>query len=229
MFVEDPVCNIMCEEIKALISGCDTIMDATYFGDQYANKYPKLKFLIYSIIKGQLYPDNIDIKTKQDILRDVYSSSYDDAEKMITILNSKSNDDIYKRTLNRIAKQKRQPRVDIKRIVQQGSYKTCPHCENVMCAKNDANYVICGYNDTKLGYDWRGCGCDWCFKCGKMLCKKWHTDSLHCVINRIHTAECCKKHAIENDGTYPDDYCQCDNNYVCRYADIDLIDIIPKN
>ncbi len=225
MFVPNNVHSTMCKEIKAILSGCDTILDANYFGEQYANKYPEMRSLIWSIIKGKTYTDNLDVKTKQDLLRDIFMCDYySDAEKMITKLGHKINDDTYKRTLNRIANLKQKQHFDAKNTRRQVVCKKCPHCDCIMSAQMGTTYVICGYNDTKLGYDWRGCCGDWCFECGKMLCKKWQNDALHCDKNRIHTTECCKNHAIENETKYPDDYCQCSNIYVRRNVDLELND-----
>ena len=54
--------------------------------------------------------------------------------------------------------------------------------ENVL--NPDTDYAICGYNEeTNEGYDWNGCGCDWCFKCGKILCKKWQANDLFILTN----------------------------------------------
>ena len=62
-------------------------------------------------------------------------------------------------------------------------------------------------NNTKNGYDLKGCGRDWCFKCEKILCKLWEQDSLFLEMNRYHTKDCCKKHSIKNNKNYEKDYC----------------------
>ena len=49
----------------------------------------------------------------------------------------------------------------------------CPHCMHVNIINERTTYSICGYNDIMIGYDWEGCGRDWCVTCGKKLCKKW--------------------------------------------------------
>ena len=43
---------------------------------------------------------------------------------------------------------------------------------------NNIEYVICGYINSNKGYDWNGCGKDWCAKCNKMLCKSWDLNQL---------------------------------------------------
>ena len=73
-------------------------------------------------------------------------------------------------------------------------------------------YVICGYPDANRGYDWKGCCSDWCFSCGKMLCKTWDRDDLNVESNRFHDDECCKIHAKKNGHSYPKDYCNCIKN-----------------
>lgn len=88
--------------------------------------------------------------------------------------------------------------------------KNCPHCGRKCIRDKNASYVICGY--TKLGYDWKGCGKDWCFKCNKILCKNWHIDHLYDTKNRIHTTKCCNEHSIKFNKKYPDDYCLCNIN-----------------
>ena len=76
----------------------------------------------------------------------------------------------------------------------------CPHCNNKNYGSIGSPYMICGY--TPRGFDWKGCGKDWCFRCEKLLCKKWEINSLHFELNRIHTDECCSKHANEMGNVY---------------------------
>lgn len=89
--------------------------------------------------------------------------------------------------------------------------KPCPHCGLMKKAPFGTSYVICGVDSrgiTAIDFD-NGCLNDWCFECGKKLCKNWCKDALHNPINREHTSECCSTHAIKNGFTYPDDYCVC--------------------
>jgi hypothetical protein len=86
--------------------------------------------------------------------------------------------------------------IDVKNNLKTKMSKNCPHCYQIHHGDSDLEYVICGY--TNKGFDWKGCGYDWCFQCGKKLCK------------------CCKFHAVKTNGIYPDDYCTCTNNYVNR-------------
>lgn len=89
--------------------------------------------------------------------------------------------------------------------------KPCPHCGLIKKAPFGTSYVVCGVDSRgiiSIDFD-NGCLNDWCFECGKKLCKNWCKDALHNQINRVHSIECCSAHAIENGGTYPDDYCIC--------------------
>lgn len=92
--------------------------------------------------------------------------------------------------------------------------KECPHCNNKYIDYDDTSYTICGYSSR--GYDWKGCGCDWCFTCGKKLCKRWDHHELYNKLNRFHDRRCCKLHAYSTNSIYPNDYCQCSNFYVRR-------------
>ena len=80
---------------------------------------------------------------------------------------------------------------------------------------NDVPYIICGYSSNR-GFDWKGCGNDWCFLCGKKLCKSWNVDRLYSKINRFHDDRCCKIHSLKTNSNYLTDYCQCNNFYVSR-------------
>jgi len=94
--------------------------------------------------------------------------------------------------------------------------KVCPHCKIVRnYAYEDTNYVICGYGN-KNGYDWIGCRKDWCFQCGKKLCKSWYLNKLFNTFNRYHNGICCKRYARKNSESYKNDYCHCINNHVNR-------------
>jgi len=103
--------------------------------------------------------------------------------------------------------------------------KHCPHpgCGRAFHGTNETKYVICGYENDNKGIDWYGCRRDWCFSCGKMLCKEWGQHQLHVDCNRIHDSECCKKHSIINKKIYLSDYCQCDNKYVKRGTFLSLL------
>jgi hypothetical protein len=92
--------------------------------------------------------------------------------------------------------------------------KRCPHCNIIRKIPVDTEYVICGYFDNK-GYDWDGCGKDWCAKCDKLLCKSWDKDKLFVSFNRVHNAICCKEYAEKNLLDY-NNFCKCSSDYVKR-------------
>lgn len=91
--------------------------------------------------------------------------------------------------------------------VDQKIEKKCPHCGHTNKAAKSTGYIICGYGDN--GYDWEGCGKDWCFRCNKILCKTWDSDMLFIEKNRIHDGECCKRHASIQNMKWPENYCHC--------------------
>lgn len=92
--------------------------------------------------------------------------------------------------------------------------KSCPHCNNNVESDSNTEYIICGYDE--YGYDWKGCGNDWCFKCGKKLCKSWFLNELFNINNRYHNNKCCYKHSIKQNNNYMQDYCHCVNLHVLR-------------
>jgi hypothetical protein len=94
--------------------------------------------------------------------------------------------------------------------------KKCPHCQHDCNAKQNSTYVVCGYSDENVGYDWEGCGKDWCFQCEKILCKTWDQDKLYLESNRVHNTSCCVTHAHTHGKNYPNDYCQCTTKHVSR-------------
>jgi len=206
-------------ELKVILEGCDTIVDAIPFGNMYAEKYPIMRSMIFSQINGASYYDNVDQKSKQDMLRDIHrQETKEDARDLVAKIDNRTHDDVYKRTMNRLANRKNHKIVErtdnIKRVINIS--KKCPHCNHVMNMPEQTTYVVCGYSNTTSGYDWNGCGKDWCFHCEKILCKSWEVNGLHFDMNRHHTDDCCKKHSIETKRKYPDDYCQCNNLNVHR-------------
>ncbi len=92
--------------------------------------------------------------------------------------------------------------------------KSCPHCGMMKTENSDAQYVICGYGSR--GFDWKGCGFDWCFDCARKLCKCWNVNLLYNLKNRFHNNKCCKSHALKTGSVYPEEYCQCRNKNVMR-------------
>jgi len=200
-------------QLKYIFEGCDTIIDAIQFGNQYIEKYPHMKSMIMSYMNGKNYKDNIDIRTKQGILNDVNRChTRDEALETISKIVDKSTDDVYRKTMERIAHKKHYRKFEHKVVdTHHNITKKCPHCQHAVNMPNTTQYIICGYHNPSFGYDWNGCGRDWCFHCNKMLCKRWEVDNLNLQMNRHHDDDCCSNHALENGYKYPDNYCQCNN------------------
>lgn len=211
-------CTDIYNQLKAILSGCDTISDALPFCNAYATKYPEHRSMIFSYTNGCMYRDTIDIRTKQSILYDVLASpSRNNAIDIISRITDKTHDDIYMKTLDRIANKKHYIKTEKKSVsILPNISKKCPHCSHVINMPENTDYIICGYQNAVNGYDWNGCGREWCFRCDKILCKKWELDSLHLHINRQHDDTCCLTHAKKNNKIYPDDYCQCNIINVSR-------------
>ena len=195
--------------------------------------------LIYQNIK-----DNLESKEEKDLIKsfikkpniNLKSLSYDRFNKYINKLNSiHYRDDTYQLKEKILCQTHDIAQVNtIERIINEKPYKasfktlkdirsenpletiwkSCPHCSRKYLKDINTTYVICGYNNS--GYDLKGCGKDWCFKCGKLLCKTWHVDSLYNMMNRYHDSICCHHHSKKSGYKYPDDYCQCKTNYVDR-------------
>jgi len=233
------ICDHKYTQFKHILSGCRSILDAYYFADIYVKRNPEMKNIIHSMINGKRYENVLDFRTMKNVLYDISKIQYqDDADKVIDMMTKKTTDSTQLKTLSRSAKVKPVRQIqksdteiaqyDPKNIryvkIKTFDYETyadtvtkpCPHCNHNCTASADASYLICGYSDPKMGYDWDGCGCDWCFRCGKLLCKSWENNKLFVDQNCIHNDECCRKHAKEHNNNYPNDYCQCSNDNVKR-------------
>jgi hypothetical protein len=136
----------------------------------------------------------------------------EDCEKYIQLMKQKAMNKYQKNILTQIISKKPH---DLTYIDLPQIEKCCPHCEKKNMAPLGTVYIICGVDSQGLkpinNYD-ESCLNDWCFDCGKKLCKNWNKDNLFVVGNRIHNNECCRKHAQKNGNKYPEDYCQCENN-----------------
>lgn len=141
---------------------------------------------------------------------------YDDARMIIGDIELNISDNTQINVFKRIIKYK--PRL----LTHDNKYnkiqKECPHCKKIYSGVATTKYVICGYtHQTNKGFDWKGCGKDWCFICGKKFCKNWDINVLYNQTNRNHDGKCCKNMAIKNNENYIIDYCQCSNEYVSRH------------
>lgn len=212
-------------EFSNILSGCRTILDAYYFAEKYSKNNPETKNLVSSMINGKKYEKNVlDLKTMRSLIEMLDNIKYrDEAEKLISEYSEMTTDKIQLKTLSRISKSKiLRPVIEniqlseISKPSVENIIKNCPHCFKECIAPIDTEYTICGYTNSKTGYDLVGCGKDWCFKCGKMLCKKWDIHQLFLATNKHHDSECCKNHAKEHSKSYPENYCQCCNFNVTR-------------
>lgn len=199
------------DKYRFIFSGLKTFDDAYLFYNKL--QIPKEeKDIIYSYILGKKYDTVFDFKKIIDILKELDECKYrEDTTEIVENLLKKITDISQIKSIMKI--------VYSKPLKMQSSYafkrekineliiKKCPHCSHKCSLTKENEYVVCGYLDN--GYDWKGCTKDWCFKCGKMLCKSWENDQLFLSINRNHDEKCCKRHANANNKKYPDDYCQC--------------------
>lgn len=185
---------------------------------------------LYDKYKSQLDNDN-DIQILNGMLDDIHDERHINISEFMDIISvmmeSDENDFIclYNETIQRItdiAQINTLNRIKkIKCITDTNKYynyskkksKFCPHCGLKNYATTDTIYTVCGYS--KKGFDWIGCGKDWCFSCGKKLCKSWDIDQLFNMQNRYHDNKCCKHFAHKVGESY-NNYCKCSNMFVNR-------------
>lgn len=212
-------------EFSHILSGCRTITDAYFFADIYLKSNQEMRTLIYSMINGKRYDQVLNLKSVKCALEVTNEEKYkEDADEYMENYVQKTYDNIQKKTFNRIIKNKPnkphdiiKKKLNISECVQQVYItKNCPSCDCPSKCPIDTKYTICGYANSATGYDWKGCGKDWCFECGKMLCKSWDVNKLHLPMNRFHDIECCEHHSILNKKDYMQNYCQCCNKNVNR-------------
>jgi hypothetical protein len=228
-------------EIKNILSGCKNIDDAKHIMKIYLRNNSESKKIALSILFGQTYEDNINESSFNDIMEKINNcSNYDICLKNINEYYPNDNiNNIKLKTLKKMLNKKEIIKNNSyfpinpnstqnylfninlnyfkknKKLKQNEIVKECPHCSKPYIGNESITHVVCGYNNSHQGFDWEGCTKDWCFTCGKKLCKSWIEDKLYLEINRIHNFECCKKQAVSNCESY-DNYCQCNNKYVNR-------------
>ena len=136
----------------------------------------------------------------------------DECRKHIKDIFDHTDDDIQKISIMRIISTKPPKNVNSNTINKKSIKlsKNCPHCEKTYTTYDHITYCICGYNEK--GYDWDGCTRDWCFRCGKKLCKSWDKNQLFNTNNRYHNS-CCKLSAIKNKESISN-YCSCSKAHV---------------
>ena len=95
--------------------------------------------------------------------------------------------------------------------------KPCPHCGKINSAPIGTKYIVCGIDTVGIipftGFE-HHCLKDWCFVCGKKLCKSWFEHQLYDTTKRHHDIECCKKDATQKNVSYKHEYCQCHTSNV---------------
>jgi hypothetical protein len=204
------------KKLKSLSSGCRTFDDAIFICNN--NNLNKLeKELVNSIIHSMKFYNVLDIKSMLKYINIMNNYKYkEDCFDLLDNIIKKTNDPAQIKTFQRIANIKpfKPQYITINDIKNKHLLieKHCPHCNHLCSGSDDTSYIICGY--TQNGYDWEGCGKDWCFNCNKILCKSWENDKLYLPINRIHDDTCCNLHAKNNNKQYIEDYCQCSINKI---------------
>lgn len=142
-----------------------------------------------------------------------YIPTKDEGNRFLSELHDKTMDPAQLNAFKRIVKSKSDDHP--LNVTKNEHHKQCPHCGRVNHFINSVDsYIICGYS--ARGFDWKGCGHDWCFDCGKKLCKQWENNSLYVQSNRQHDTQCCTNHARSIGDNFLTNYCQCNNKNVSR-------------
>lgn len=210
---------------KNILSGCNTMVDAFYFVDKIIKLCPESQELLIGMIHNKKYDKSYDIRSMSHVLNELNLQLYrEDIDEFIN-KNIKSYVDLIQlNSLIKLSKFKLNKIHNIpekyinvtfnniynieNNIENDFSLKKCPHCNIQVRLNKNIDYVICGYIDSNKGYDWDGCGKDWCAKCNKMLCKSWDSDQLFITGNRTHDKKCCKEYA-ENNNIDLNLFCNC--------------------
>lgn len=220
IFINDIILSNQYNKLKYNILGSKTKEDAYFLLEKYKLDTKCYNFMV-SIINSKKYDHALDNETMKKYIKDISTFKYkEDAYELISQIILQTSDIAQIKTLTRIADMKpNKPQyISIKELKQRNKEnnitRKCPHCAYKCSMPKNTIYVVCGYPDS--GFDWEGCCKDWCFKCGKMLCKSWEQDQLYLPTNRFHDSKCCKKHSILYGHKYPEDYCRCNTAFVLR-------------
>lgn len=207
-------------EFSHVLSGCRTITDAYSFAEVYIKHNPEMAILVYSMVNGKRYEQILDFKTVKKSLEVLTNLPTKDEGVEYSENQTKQTTDItQKKMFVRVLKNKpieTNSHIKIHENTDVMITKKCPHCGNNCNSSMLSTYVICGYTNNHTGYDWKGCGKDWCFSCGKKLCKSWEINELFVEKNRYHDKNCCKKCSVVTGVDYISKYCQCNNKNVNR-------------
>jgi hypothetical protein len=222
-----------------ILSGCRTMLDAFYFAEKIISINPNYKDLLIGMIYNKKYDKVMDMRTIAHMLSELNSLLYREEVDEYINQNMKNNSDNIQ--MNSFLRFGRNKTVKTHNITKDKLYKFsfqpnvfnrkqkifddvnntnsltkhCPHCNIITKVPNDSEYAICGYLNNNKGYDWDGCGKDWCPKCDKLLCKSWDKNKLFVSINRFHDGTCCKEYADKNNISY-DKFCKCLTPFVNR-------------
>lgn len=200
---------------KNILSALQNREDCDYFINNL-NMPLILKKILLNYCESRQISNNISMLHMMYLLKPFNNILYkDDIKICIDDMLLKTTDTVQQKTLLRFLNSK--PGRPIKLLPNDTQDKTttkpCPHCgHNYKTNDKNKSYVVCGFS-TNTGYDWIGCQKDWCFQCGKKLCKAWDIHDLNILDNRIHDDKCCKKDAKINKKDYKMDYCQCTEFY----------------
>jgi hypothetical protein len=163
--------NVIYNRFKGILSGCCTCLDAFYFSEKFIKVYPDYKDLIYSMIQSKKFENVIDLRSlKSSILHLNEIEFREDADDYLNKFAKNSLDSIQMRSIDKILIKKKNKITDDEKI---GIYKfndaykkefdnllmikNCPHCNKECIVNEKTDYIICGYQDTKSGFDWFGC------------------------------------------------------------------------
>ena len=184
------------------------------YSAKVSNKY---KYMMKSMINNIHIHKVLSFDKFNGILNSLNKMKYrEECRKYIKDIFNHTDDEIQQLSIMRIIETKNPKNTngialnDKKRKSKKKRSKKCPHCDKVCTLYEDDTYVICGYGNK--GYDWDGCTRDWCFRCGKKLCKSWDKNQLFNTNNRYHNS-CCKLSAIKNKESISN-YCSCSKAHV---------------
>ena len=202
------------KEYRLLINSVTSNDDIEYIYNLYSKqiKNPYIKYLMKSYTNSFYNNYSIGIREFMNILDKFKDFKYrDDARDLIRTIFKRTINETQRNTIIRIIGRLPPKTIAVTKISGKKTHKKCPHCQKFTESTIDSTYVICGY--TERGFDLDGCGKDWCFRCGKKLCKSWYVHELFIHDNRYHNDKCCKLAAYRNNENRKM-YCRCKNIYI---------------
>lgn len=194
---------------KHIFSGAQTIEDIQYLRE----KCPKEDYpLIDSLIRTIKIKHKLSFIKMNEILLELKKLKYlEECQKYLENFPEYKEDKLQNSVITKILTSKKS---NITYIDLPMLDKNCPHCGTINSAPLGTTYIVCGVDSRGItsinnlnGVNY--CFGDWCFECGKKLCKSWYENELYNSANRKHDSTCCQLHAIKNGFKYPQDYCNC--------------------